>query len=223
MCFAAVIKVHQSLGWGKIQTGGQRKKSWVQIVDLPRVIWSQILFALHCLTEALSKKYTQAKFIACINKLNVTEVSCLHQQWICLPAFKWFLHPLMSEQKTTFITGSKLTNYTSFLFLTVEVGEKVPCSTEEPPALVCITWIWHREVLCGAAQGEMDIKGRGSLPKCKEIPLARPTGGQTGEYERAVRLQQVRWGSVFIPSLLTGSDLRPLSAASHHLCTCYSP
>ena len=125
MCFAAVIKVHQSLGWGKIQTGRQRKKSWVQIVDLPRVRWSQILFALHCLTEALSKKYTQAKFAACINKLNVTEVSCLHQQWICLPGFKWFLHPLMSEHKTTFITGSKSTNYTSFLFLAVEVGEKI--------------------------------------------------------------------------------------------------
>lgn len=77
MCFAGVIKVHQSLGWGKIQTGGQ-KKSWVQIVDLPRVRRSQILFALHCLIEALSKNYKQAKFTACINKLNVTEVSCLH-------------------------------------------------------------------------------------------------------------------------------------------------
>lgn len=26
MCFAAVTKVHQSLGWGKIQTGGVKKK-----------------------------------------------------------------------------------------------------------------------------------------------------------------------------------------------------
>lgn len=124
MCFAAVIKVHQSLGWGKIQTVGQ-KKSWVQIVDLPRVRWSQILFALHCLTEALSKNYKQAKFTACINKLNVTEVSCLHWQWICLPGFKWLLHPLMSEHKTNFIMWSKLTNYMSFPSLTVEVGEKL--------------------------------------------------------------------------------------------------
>lgn len=87
--------------------------------------WSQILFALHCLTEALSRKYKQAKFTACINKLNVTEVSCLHWQWICLPGFKWLLHPLMLEHKTNFIMWSKLTNYTSFPSLTVEVGEKL--------------------------------------------------------------------------------------------------
>lgn len=103
----------------------KKKKSWVQRVDLLRVRWSQILFALHCLTEALSRKYKQAKFTACINKLNVTEVSCLHWQWICLPGFKWLLHPLMSEHKTNFIMWSKLTNYTSFLSLTVEVGEKL--------------------------------------------------------------------------------------------------
>lgn len=162
MCFAAVIKVHQSLGWGKIQTGRQRKKSWVQIVDLPRVRWSQILFVLHCLTEALSKKYTQAKFAACINKLNVTGVSCLHQQRICLPGFKWFLHSLMSEHKTRIITGSKLANYASFLFLAAEVGGRLLVVLRN--LLVCITWIWHREVLCEAVQGGMDIKTQGPCP-----------------------------------------------------------
>lgn len=175
MCFAAVIKVHQSLGWGKIQTGKQRKKSWVQIVDLPRVRWSQILFVLHCLTEALSKKYTQAKFAACINKLNVTGVSCLHQQWICLPGFKWFLHSLMSEHKTMLITGSKLTNYASFPFLAPEVGGRLLVLRRN-----LLPWF----VSCGSGTGGSlwscagrdGCKDSGSLPKSREIPLARAMG-----------------------------------------------
>lgn len=175
MCFAAVIKVHQSLGWEKIQTGRQRKKSWVQIVDLPRVRWSQILFVLHCLTEALSKKYTQAKFAACINKLNVTGVSCLHQQRICLPGFKWFLHSLMSEHKTMLITGSKLTNYASFLFLAPEAGGRL---------LVLLRNLLPWFVALGsgtgsfseAVQGEMDLKAQGPCSNA-EIPLARPMVG----------------------------------------------
>lgn len=124
--------------------------------------------------EALSKVYTQTKFAACINKLNVTEVSCLHQQWICLPGFKWFLHLLVLEHKPTFITGSKLTNYTNFLFLTVEVEGKALCSTEEPPALFGIIWIWHREVLCEAVQEEMYIKGWGPCPNARRYHWQGP-------------------------------------------------
>lgn len=223
MCFAAVIKVHQSLGWGKIQTGRQRKKSWVQIVDLPRVRWSQILFVLHCLTEALSKKYTQAKFAACINKLNVTGVSCLHQQWMCLPGFKWFLHSLMSEHKTIVITGSKLTNYACFLFLAAEVGGRLLVLLGNLLPFFLSLVSWHKEVLCEAVLGEVDIKAQGPCPNAKRFSWQGPWGGQTAEHKWAVRLQQGRWGTVFILSLLVGSDLGPLGVASPYSCTYCSP
>lgn len=183
MCFAAVTKVHQSLGWGKIQTGRQRKKSWVQIVDLLRVNWSQILFALYCLTEALSKKYTQAKFAACINKLNVTEVSCLHQQWICLPGFKRFLYPLISEHKQTFNAGYKLTNYTCFLFLAVNVEGKLLVLLRS-----LLSWFAERSStgkLCGAA---WDIKGRGPCPRVRRYHCQGAQEAHTWEHKQAVRL-----------------------------------
>lgn len=90
----------------------------------------------------------------------------------------------MSEHKTTLITGSKLTNYASFLFLAAEVGGGLlVLLTEEPSALVCITWIWHREVLCEAVQGEMDIKAQGPCPNAKRVPWQGPWEGQTGEHK----------------------------------------
>lgn len=77
----------------------------------------------------------------------------------------------MSEHKTTLITGSKLTNYASFLFLAAEVGGGLlVLLTEEPSALVCITWIWHREVLCEAVQGEMDLRLRVLAQMQRESP-----------------------------------------------------
>lgn len=51
-------------------------------------------------------------------------------------------------------------------------GRKASCITEEPSALVCITWIWHREVLCEAVQGEMDIKAQGPCPNAKRLTPA---------------------------------------------------
>lgn len=88
----------------------------------------------------------------------------------------------MSEHKTMLITGSKLTNYASFLFLAAELGEEAACTTEEPSALVCITWIWHREVLCEDVQGDMDIKAQGPCPNAKRFPWLGPWGSQTGEH-----------------------------------------
>jgi len=71
MCFAAVLKVHQSLDWGKIQTGGQKKKvlgakSWSAQSEMKPNIVCSALF---------DRSIEQ--------KVQAGQIHCLHKQAEC--------------------------------------------------------------------------------------------------------------------------------------------
>lgn len=88
----------------------------------------------------------------------------------------------MPEHKTMLITGSKLTNYASFLFLAPEMGGGL---------LVLLKNLLHWLISLGsgtgrfseAVQAEMEIKAQGPCSNAKRFPWQGPWGGQTGEHK----------------------------------------